>query len=163
MDKVSPLLSVLNFPLLYSPDTGEFFWAEDTGKKKKDSLAGSLNKSLGYWTIRYNKKLYYAHRLAFLALTGDLPESHVDHINGIRSDNRWCNLRPASHRQNLSYRGKPKNNTSGQKGVYWATRDKVWVAAFANRKLGHFKDFESACECYKEHTKVLLGDFYYDS
>jgi len=157
------LLEVPDFPLLYQPETGLFFWSQDVGKKKKGSLAGSLNKSLGYWTIRYLKKLYYAHRLAFLARDKKFPEQHVDHINGIKSDNRLSNLRLATPKQNLAYRGKPKNNKSGQKGVYWAARDKVWIASFAGKKLGQFKNFEEACEVYKRETKKLLGDFYYDT
>jgi hypothetical protein len=129
---------------------------------KRGQSAGGVSVTLGYHQIRYNKVLYYSHRLAVLAMTGVEAESHVDHINSDKSDNRWSNLRVASHQQNLSYRPKPKNNTSGQKGVYWASRDKVWIARFSNYKIGHSKDFDEACRMYKEYTQELLGEFYYD-
>lgn len=155
-------VKVPNMPLEYCPNTGVFLWLQDVGKKKAGSTAGSLNKQLGYVQIRYNKVLYYAHRLAVLTMTGVWPEEHVDHIDTNRSNNAWNNLRVATQQQNLSYRPKPVNNKSGQKGVYWATRDKRWIAKFSRHTIGNYTDFDTACKAYKKFTQKLLGDFYYE-
>lgn len=77
------------------------------------SVAGSLHKD-GYVYIGINRRLYLAHRLAVLWVTGEWPDEEVDHKNGVRSDNRWLNLRQSSVQQN-------RMNTLGQmrrKGPY---------------------------------------------
>lgn len=59
-----------------------------------------------------------AHRLAFLLMTGAMPAGDVDHINGNRADNRWCNLRDVSRAVNMQNLRKPRaDNTTGFLGV----------------------------------------------
>lgn len=130
-------IKVPDMPLEYFPNSGEFVWTEDVGKKKKGSIAGSINRSLGYWQIRYNKKLYYSHRLAYLAMEGKYPDGVVDHIDRDGLNNRWDNLRSVSHSENHLNTNKPINNTSGCKGIYYSTRDKRWIA----RVSGEFRAY----------------------
>jgi len=72
---------------------------------KFTSINGFINKnatmkhSAGYLTIRIGGIDYLAHRLVFLYLLNYLP-NQVDHINHIRNDNRWINLREVTNREN---------------------------------------------------------------
>lgn len=99
--------------LRYEPEVGTFTWLVTTKRRKAGDLAGSTNVS-GYLTIRVDGVLYLAHRLAWLYMTGEWPEALIDHINRARSDNRWVNLRTATHKVNANNRV----NNAGNGGVY---------------------------------------------
>lgn len=58
-----------------------------------------------------------AHRCAWLLEKGSEPPETIDHINGIRDDNRICNLRAASFAENVRNTVPKKNNKTGFKGV----------------------------------------------
>lgn len=99
------------------------------------------------------------HRIIF-----DNPRGwFIDHINEDKLDNRRNNLRLCSNRQNLSNRGKQKNNTSGYKGVTWLSANKVWIAQIKvngkNIYLGSFKDKEDAASCRWASSIEIHGDF----
>jgi hypothetical protein len=96
-------------------------------------------------------RFYYAHRLAFLYMTGEWPPNEVDHLNGIRDDNRWANLRLATVSLNRQNQRRPRrDNTTGYLGVM------VNGAGFAARimvdgkkfNLGTFKTPQEAHEVY---------------
>jgi hypothetical protein len=81
-------------------------------------------------------------------MTGELPEDQIDHINGIRDDNRFSNLRCVSAQGNARNQAKAKNNTSGQIGVSFKNRSKQWYATIMvdgkNLHLGSSKNKEEA-------------------
>ena len=121
----------------YNPDTGLFFAITNIEKP-----IGTRNKD-GYIVFRANKKLFYAHRVAFFLINGFVPKI-IDHINRNPSDNRIVNLREATatlNAQNKVFKGvtKPKHT-------------KKWAAAITcNRKrlhLGYFDSAEQAHEAY---------------
>ena len=89
--------------------------------------------------------------------------SHVDHINGDGLDNRRVNLRIASHAQNMRNGRKQKNNTSGFIGVWWAKRNRVWVAGVRiNGKLiyvGSFNNPVLAAKARDDKAKELHGEY----
>lgn len=139
--------------LHYDPDTGLFTWlprglnfwdAHYAGK-----VAGSRS-GRGYVQIRILERMEYAHRLAFLYMVGKYPEFSTDHINGIITDNRWCNLRSVTQSENNKNMRTPKDNTSGVMGVFWGHRLQKWQPAIrVNRKqyhLGCYSDwFDAVC------------------
>ncbi len=87
--------------LSYDPDSGVFRRKiSNTRAVKAGDIAGSQNGK-GYLTMMVCGRVYKAHRLAFLYMTGSFPPEEVDHINGIRDDNRWACLRavPALRRR----------------------------------------------------------------
>lgn len=87
----------------------------------------------------------------------------VDHINGDLLDNRRCNLRICTHRENMCNRGIQRNNTSGYRGVSFnKTWKKYSAQIFLNRKkihLGAFKDPKLAAIAYNEAAKIRYGEF----
>lgn len=144
---------VKGLPLEYCPLTGQFFWLRQRGGRREGDPAGSLNKSLGYYQIRVNGKLHYAHRLAFIAMTGDEPKGFVDHINRDKSDNRWENLRDVGRSENLLNAKTPKDNTSGHKGIYFNRRDNLWVFRVAGKVSSYHKTLEEAVSFKLEWSK----------
>lgn len=117
----------------------------------------------GYRLVTVYGSRFYAHRLAFLYMLGRWPIGEVDHINGSPDDNRWENLREATHQQNGRNVKTPKDNTSGVKGVYWARERQKWAAQITvNRKtihLGRFKTIEEAKAARENRERELFGEF----
>lgn len=99
--------------LHYDPETGLFTWLVDmkTGRGNgrihitAGSKAGTPDR--GYTRIGVDGTRYWAHRLAFLWMTGSFPKLHVDHMDGDHSNNKWVNLRDVSHMVNMQNRRKP--------------------------------------------------------
>ena len=90
------------------------------------------------------------HRLAWLYMTGEFPNGQIDHINHVRNDNRWCNLRVVNNQENHKNRPKQKNNKTGIVGVAFNKRTSKYIAYITvNKKrvsLGYFDDLEKAKE-----------------
>ena len=150
--------------LEYNPDTGLFTWKKTfRNRVVVGSVAGCKNK--GYIVIKINRKRHLAHRLAYLYMAGKFPENLIDHINHIRDDNRWTNLRDATTSQNQANRVKQKNNTSGYKGVRWNKTTKKWCARirYMNKDIhiGVYTTPQEASEAYKKKAIELFGEFSY--
>ena len=94
--------------LHYDSDTGLFTWKISRGRVKVGDIAGSLYKT-GYRFVKINGYQYLEHRLCFLYMEGAWPTGIVDHINRIKRDNRWTNLRHSTHKDNSLNRGKRRN------------------------------------------------------
>jgi hypothetical protein len=149
----------------YDKATGDFTWLISRGGKAKNGVKAGYLKPSGYIVIMIDNKNYPAHRLAFLYETGSLPENEVDHINRIKSDNRWENLRECTRFQNMMNLEKHPKNTSGYKGVSFMARDSVWVAQCTINKqhhfIGRFLTAELASTAYENFTKNNHKAFYY--
>jgi hypothetical protein len=119
----------------YDPVDGLF---RSTGvkysNKNPGDIVGTTHKTKGYLYISVKGKTYRAHRLAFLFMLGKFPENQVDHINQVKGDNRWSNLRDVSAAVNSQNRPLFRTNTSGQKGVIWNKQVSKWqVQCVVNR------------------------------
>ena len=86
----------------YDAKTGVFVWryVRKGMSSNRSLVAGMPRKVRGYRYIRIDGQLYAAHRLAWLYIHGRWPVDQIDHINGIRDDNRLVNLREATNGQN---------------------------------------------------------------
>lgn len=155
--------SELKEVLEYNPDTGVFTWKKTVGRRAKLGSVAGTKMNTGYVRITIKQKMYTAHRLAYLYMTGNFPENFIDHINHIKDNNRWSNLRDATNSQNLANQVKPKTNTSGYKGVYWNKVHKKWCAEIGYMKkkmhLGLYTTPQEAAEAYKKKSIELNGKF----
>jgi hypothetical protein len=147
--------------LKYNPKTGLFTWRVNRSSNARvGSVAGSRDAK-GYIKMKLYYKNYSAHRLAFLYMTGSFPKEGTDHINGVRSDNRWSNLREATQQQNVFNR--KSTSKSGIKGVS-KHRNKYRAASHIKGKmfyLGLYKTPEEASKVYKEFCRKNHGEFCY--
>jgi hypothetical protein len=116
--------------LSYDGETGKFTWRETYGwRAVKGNRAGSQTKSCGYRYIRVNMRLCGEHRLAWIYVNGPIPpKMQIDHINGVRDDNRISNLRVVTNQQNSTNVSIRKNNKSGHHGVTWHATAQKWLA-----------------------------------
>lgn len=118
---------------------------------KAGTVAGCVNH-YGYVVIRYNSEKYYAHRLIWIYLYGKI-FTDIDHINGIRNDNRQENLREVTRAENNQNLRKPRSvNKSGFLGVSFKKQANAYVAQICVNKtvhhLGLYKTPEEAHEAY---------------
>jgi hypothetical protein len=147
--------------LCYRPDTGEFRWTYDCKKHRSGDLAGTKNRA-GYLCIRIGDKLYYAHRLAFLVMTGSFPSRVVNHADGNKANNAWNNLREATRSQSNGSRRRT-SASSGLKGAYFSKQIGRWYSRIgADGKdtfLGTFDTKEDAHAAYREHAAKLFKEF----
>ncbi len=138
----------------YDPVSGELTWLErpvehfssaSYALRFKSRFSGKLAGNvgpLGYRRVNIANKFYTVHRLVWLMTHGEWPES-IDHINGVRDDNRLANLRAVSAAENARNSRAPTNNTSGAVGVSWDKSIGKWFAYIGagrgtRRALGFF-------------------------
>ena len=159
--KMPPLSSFQN-RLKYDADTGIFTWLGEFNAKRVGRRAGTTVGIKGYRTITIKKRRYYEHRVAWYMMTGEDPTGfEIDHINGDKSDNRFCNLRLATSQTNKANCGLTKSNNSGFKGVH--ARGSRWIASitYDNKliHLGMFKCPKEAAIAYDNKAIELFGEF----
>ena len=149
--------------LEYDADTGKFSWKVRVAKHVTVGDEPGGIDSMGYWSINLGGKHQKAHRLAWLYTYGYFPDTHIDHINRVKTDNRIVNLRLATVSQNAMNKDKQRNNTSGHKGVYLAKKSQKWVAQCTVNKvtkhIGTYSDLGEAKAAYVEYAKVAHGEF----
>jgi hypothetical protein len=163
--------------LRYDPETGKMFWRF----RHRDMF--ETNQQFKTWNTRYSEKEAFtagdgkgyrqgaifgnvclAHRVVWTLLHGEIPPGmQIDHINGVKSDNRASNLRLATPAQNMYNVGKRAHNTSGVKGVTWSKSAKKWQAQISvsgkTQVIGYFGDVSAAQAAYLSASSSMHGDF----
>ena len=157
--KPLPTQARLRETLDYNPATGELTW------KYRPDLKGSWNtkyagkKALyyphpkkGYRVGNIDGVRYMAHRIIWVWLYGTEPDS-IDHINGVRTDNRQANLRSVFALMNQQNQKRRIDNTTGCVGVRFR-KDTGKYQSHINhlRKqicLGSFDTLEEAIDARK--------------
>ena len=144
--------------LHYEPDTGVFTRLAYQGRGKCGKVAGTTSKERGYRHIYVENKVYRAARLAWLYQEGYWPEHQIDHVNRIKHDDRWANLRHVSGSCNARNCNVSKRNKSGVTGVVWLKKSKNWgaeIMVFGKAiTLGNFaKKLDAAKARWKAEVK----------
>jgi hypothetical protein len=153
----------------YDPDTGLITRLKTTrgGNGKLGRVAGTRHltgrSSQHDIQISFRGRFFRAHRIAWALHYGEWPDKQIDHVNGIRVDNRIANLRIATTSQNHANVGPPSNNTSGIKGVSWRKKRRKWRAEIIVKGryiyLGSFKSQVRAVMARLEAEVKYHGDF----
>lgn len=151
--------------LFWRPRTIEFFknkksmgtWNTRFAGKKV-SIATNRN---GYSCIKVFCVEYKVHRLIWALQYGEWPDE-IDHLNGVRKDNRICNLRNVDHLENSKNMQMRHSNTSGVNGVTWQRQHRKWHAyATCEGKRYHLGYFESKDEAIAARLKAnILLEFH---
>jgi hypothetical protein len=162
--------------LRYEPDTGKLFW------RPRKASAFATGQASKIWHTRFSGKeaftavavsgyrvgtifgsVHLAHRVVWAIETGAWPVATIDHINRDKQDNRFQNLREATHQQNLHNKGVRKDSATGFKGVYFFADRMKWQARIRvegkNKSLGYFDTPEQARDAYARASDNLHGDF----
>jgi len=131
--------------------TGRLINRKTRGRAKKGTEAGCLDghgRQSPYRRVRISGESYYAHHLVYVIAHGELPVGfEIDHINGVRNDNRPENLRTATHGENMRNVRPGKRNKSGAIGVCYDGQSKRWAAyIYIERKKKHLGYFDSLDE-----------------
>lgn len=153
----------------YDPATGVFIWRVAGGRRKVGAQAGYIHKAITstvtYRRIEIDGVAVFAHRLAFLWMTGEFPPDgmQVDHKNRDGLDNRWGNLRLATDSQNRQNHKRRRDNQSGYMGVYPHNVNGTYCAVVRDhgklRYLGSFKTAAEAAMVRDEAAGRLYGEF----
>lgn len=126
----------------YNKYTGNLTHKYTTLSGKRGELA-TFDHSRGYLSICIGRKQYLAHRIIYLMVTGEWPQ-HIDHINHIKRDNRWVNLRNVSQDDNNRNMPQQQNNSTGVVGVSFHRPTGKYRACISIKgKAKHLGMFES--------------------
>lgn len=138
----------------YDPETGLFTRRVASRTAKAGRVEGWIDPQ-GYSRFYIDRRLYQAHRVAWLYVHGQWPRDQIDHVNRVRDDNRISNLREcvnAENRQNIKPEG---YGVSGYLGVVrhgQYKKNEKWVASIGingkRKYLGAFDTPEEASAVY---------------
>lgn len=144
----------------YDPETGRI---TRLASKRTDRIGPTpeIVTGNGYVVVYAYGRLFRAHRIAWVLMTGEWPEADVDHINRDRADNRWANLRAATRAQNLRNASVKVNSATGIKGV--ARKGERFLAYIRQdgkkRHLGSFGTADEARAAYMAAASSASGQF----
>lgn len=149
------------------------YWAGSAQDLAQNYPLSDANSKAGYIRISRDGEIHYLHRWIWEQIFGSIPVGwEIDHINGVRTDNRLENLRcipQAAQKRNMKTRS---DNASGVQGVSrWETTRRgnqkvsMWRAVAINQagkqviktfsiaKYGEDEAFALACTARKEMEK----------
>lgn len=148
--------------LHYDPLTGVFIRLRKVANRDTIGEVVGHVSAKGYVIIKIHQKAYKAHRLAILYMTGEFPIALVDHLNGVKHDNAWFNLREATALQNNYNKTISAHNKTGYVGVcHHKDRYRADIRVGGkNVYLGLFATAEAASEAYETVAVQLHEGFH---
>lgn len=156
-------VSILKDLFSYDPVSGVVTRKSDQSTRaRKGDIVGFMSAE-GYLTVGIKRKTYKLHRVIWAMHHGVWPTDDVDHINGIRSDNRICNLRAATRAENSRNKVQKSGTASGLKGVVWNKNARKWMALIAvggkRHYLGYYDNPSAAHQAYRDAAVHYHGEF----
>ena len=142
---------------------GHLWWIKPRARSIKVGQQFGTNNTNGYRQGKLKSKGHKEHRLIWLYHYGEWPKEHIDHINGIRDDNRIENLRECTIQQNQFNKKSLVGSTSQYKGVSWHKGNKKGMAQYWYKSkrvyLGYYETEEEAAEAYRKATEHLHKEY----
>lgn len=157
-ENIEQLLSASQARALFKVQDGKLVNLVRRGTRCLPGMFAGSTSSDGYVRVKINCISYRAHRVIWLVTYGEWPDGQIDHINGVKDDNRIENLRTVSVTGNQQNQHVRVDNTSGVTGVifdrgYWTAK----IRANGKRlHLGRFKTLEAAAAARKA-AELLYG------
>lgn len=141
--------------LAYDPETGHFTRL----KGCREGRRAAILRKTGYLQVTIGRRFYIAHRLAWFYMHGKWPQGVIDHINGVRDDNRIANLRDVPQSINMQNRKRPQaNNKVGLLGVTEDPKRGLFAAHITicgkATRIGSFVTAQEAHEAYLNVKRV---------
>lgn len=143
--------------LVIDPEAGIVWRVFKNGSRKQ---VGSRRPD-GYLFAKIHGSMVRLHRVIWEHVNGPIGQNmQIDHINGIRDDNRLVNLRTVTNSENSQNRRLAlAGNVSGVKGVNWHSRDQVWESRIGiggkQYHLGSFQTIGEAEAAYQGAAAIL--------
>lgn len=140
----------------YDRDTGVFTWKVTIAKGKKGARAGTVCSTSGHRHLMIHGVRCKAHRVAWLVVVGEWPSGEIDHINGVKDDNRFCNLRDVDRitNQQNERRARRSNKSTGLLGAYPLPNGRFCAKLSINSKPTHLGCFDSAEEAHAAYVEA---------
>lgn len=167
--KPLPDPATLHEILDYDASSGLFIWKErprrffssDRGWRKWNTRYAGTEALATVSTHGYRfgsifKTAVAAHRVAFAMSHGRWATGEIDHINGQRDDNRICNLRECTRREN-AVNTAAKKGASRFKGVSFHKAKGRWRATFGQKHIGYRESESGAARLYDEYLRSNVG------
>lgn len=170
-------IEVLRQRVRYDPVTGELRWADRVPEhlfanahgcavwhaKFAGKVVGKRTRGYVVVAVTAGGKTQYlqGHRVAWALMTGAWPEHEIDHEDRNHGNNKWSNLRPATHQTNQWNKGPGVRNRSGHVGVHqhqgrWRAQIRV---GGRTQSLGMFDTPELASAARQRAAEAAHGQF----
>lgn len=146
-------VSAANVHAIFEYRAGRLVWRSSKGGRHRaaGNEAGSLSEQ-GYVVVQTGRRSIAAHRIVWLMHHGDWPKGEIDHINGIRHDNRIENLRDVIRQTNAENRRKACTHSKSKAlGVETLPSGKFRARIRSNgvlHELGVFDEMSAAHAAY---------------
>lgn len=141
----------------YDPETGLFTRLSLNGSKQRSPIRGAKSYQ-GYLMATIDDRSYRMHRLAWLYVHGTWPTGDIDHINGVKTDNRIANLRDVCRSMNNENRRAPSSRSStGFLGVRISSatiKNKYYAEITVRGKRKHLGCFATPEEAYAVYLEA---------
>lgn len=135
-------------------NAGGFIWEYNTIPQPPELIYAKDYR--GYLKVRIGDKKYPVHRVVYKMFWNEEDvEKQIDHINGVRDDNRITNLRLVEQKENQRNSSLRRDNTTGIVGVY-KTKYNTWLAYISNQTIGTFKTKAEAINARKK-AEIKMG------
>ena len=152
--------------LSYDQETGVMRWRVARRSVAAGRVAGYKERD-GYLRVKVEARLYPVHRLAWLHFYGEWPVDQIDHINGVKDDNRMENLRDVSQQVNKQNMRKAVRKAilspfhTGLLGASFSLRRQLFISyirdpvAMKTKYLGSFVTAEEAHQAYIKAKRLM--------
>ena len=142
----------LDFHKIFTYKDGELLWAEKVSDKVVVGKPAGWLKGNGYKHVSVKNIQLPVHHIVWKMFNGEFVDEglEIDHINGIRADNRIENLRAVTRTNNSMNKG-GYGRTTPYRGVYKLPSGKFCVR-FKREYLGSYETVEEAAKVWNKRA-----------